>query len=468
MDPALSRFTMGSAEKLALASVPSWVRVALIGMACVALSSGFKPWAAAIAGALFPADLAADAAAAHLFVQRISPYGPVIRQTHVDITGLPFTSTLPYFPHPPFSLMVGLPMAFMSFQAAALLWFAVTMALVFALAVLLHKAGPVGPRGGTTGVAQLWLLLLAWPPVLYNLEKGQWSVLVAFLLALAWRAVRLGNIRNAAIWAAVAASVKVFPVILGAYFLLRSPRAAQWFVATGIVLLGVPLMWIGLEAFPSFVGESRLNLPYWESFPLVMFSIHGAITRALVGGQWAEPFVYAPVAARVIEGTLLGTLFGSAVWTTVQARRGKVDHSLAFLAWLVLLPMLNPLGLGHNGVLLALPIVVVGRTLAVVGRDWHRWAWAVSLVLVSIPKQTVWSYTALPIGPIEGLAIAALPTWGTLLLFLVTVTVSREAGAAGGGVSIHSRSGKIDPPRHQDERFSRQLRLARATGMSHV
>lgn len=433
---------MGGADKLALASVPPWVRVALIGMVCIALSSGLKPWAAAIAGAFLPADLAADAAAARLFVQRISPYGPAIRQAHVEITGLPFAATLPYFPHPPFSLIVGLPMAFLSFQAAAMGWFAVTMALVFALAVLLHEAGPVdGNR--RIGVAQLWLLLLVWPPVLYNLEKGQWSVLVAVLLALAWHALDRCDLRTGAIWAGVAASVKVFPVVLGAYFVMRSFRAVTWFAATGFVLLAVPLAWIGPQSFTAFVGESRQNLPYWESFPLVMFSIHGAISRALIGGQWAEPFVYAPTTARMLEACVLAVLLGLAMWTTVQAKRGAADHSLAFLTWIALLPILNPLGLGHNGVLLALPILVLGRTLAASGRPWQRWGWSVAVILVSVPKQTIWRFAAPPTAPLEGVAIAALPMWGALLLFVILVSITVGAPAGRSDKMMHSPHSRV-------------------------
>jgi hypothetical protein len=413
---------MGRPQKT-VNSRPLWITVGLLGMLGVALSSGFKPWGAALAGAVLPADLAADAAAAHLFIQRISPYGPAIRAAHMDLTGLPFVATLPYFPHPPFSLIISLPLAFVSFHVGAALWFGFTMALLFALAVLLHKSGPADASVGI-GVGPMWLLLFAWPPVLYNLEKGQWSILVAVLLALGWRAVHRGHLRSGVLWAATAASVKVFPAVLGVYFLLRSIRAAGWFVATGILLSAVPLVWIGFDSFPAFIHESRQNLPYWESFPLVMFSIHGAITRALVGGQWAQPFVYAPLFARLIETVLLAGLLGVAIWTTLQARRGTVDHSLALLVWLVLLPLLNPIALGHNGVLLALPLVVLARTLTIVGQQWHRRAWAAALILVSVPNQTVWRFAQPPAGAIEGFAIAALPAWGTLLLFVVAVSVA--------------------------------------------
>lgn len=409
-----------------LTSLPSWVRAALVGMWCVTLSSGFQPFVDAVSGAFVPADIAQDAAAAGLFVDGVNPYGPAIREPHARLTGLPVAATFPHFPHPPFSLIVSLPLAFTSFQAGAALWFAFTVALVFVLAVLLSARPPAAGGGvGQVGTWPMFLLLLAWPPVLYCLEKGQWSVLLAVLIAFAWRAIRRDDLRAAAIWAAGAASVKVFPVVLGAYFLLRSVRATGWFLATGAVLTGLPLAWIGLEAFPAFMRESRLNMPYWESFPLVMFSIHGAFARLFVGGQWAEPLVYAPAAAWAIEASLVAVVLGLAARLTILARQGRADHGLAFAAWIVLLPMLNPQSLGHNGVLLAVPLVLLGGTVGRTGVGWHRWAWALSVVLVSVPKQTVWRFAAPPVGPVEGLAIAALPTWGALLLFFVTVSVAR-------------------------------------------
>jgi hypothetical protein len=300
------------------------------------------------------------------------------------------------------------------------------------LATLLTKvlAGPGADARSPVRVWQTWLLLLAWPPVLYNLEKGQWSVLLGVLLALGWHAIAPGKLRAAAIWAGAAAAVKVFPVLLGAYFLLRSLRAAAWFAATGLVLTGLPLLWIGPAAFPAFLRESRLNMPYWESFPSVMFSIHGAVARLLLGGQWAEPMVHAPKAAVVVEVVIVAALLGIAGWITFRATRGKADHALAFAAWLVLLPMLNPQSLGHNGILMALPIVLVGRTLATTGREWQRWAWVAAVVLVSVPKQTVWNLAPPPVSPLEGLAVVGLPTWGGLLLFGVTVSLAVQMVAA--------------------------------------
>lgn len=406
-----------------------WIRFAIGGVLCVALSAGAQPWFDALSGAFVPADIAQDTAAARLFVRGINPYGPAIRQAHAELLDVPVEGTFPHFPHPPFSLIVSLPLAIGSFDLAAGLWFGFTVALIVVLALLLTSAVQRRPNGRSPDARAVWwtlLLLLVWPPVLYNLEKGQWSILLAVLLALSWHYFARSNWPAAAGWAGAAAAVKVYPVVLGAYFLLRSARGVVWFAGVGLTLTVLPLIQIGPGAFLDFLRESRTNMPYWESFPSVMFSIHGVFARLFKGGQWAEPLTYAPVAAVIAEVVIVGSLLGIAGWIAILARQGRADHGLSLAAWLVLLPALNPQSLGHNGVLLALPIAVVGSTLTAGGRSWQRWSWAIAVVLISIPKQTVWSLAPPPVGPFEGVAIVALPTWGTLLLFFVTASMALE------------------------------------------
>ena len=417
----------------------AWLRVGVMGMLAVALSSGIDPWIDALSGAFVPADIAQDAAAARLFRDRIDPYSPAIREQQTNLIGLPVAAAFPHFPHPPFSLIVSLPLAFTSFRVGAALWFAFTLALLLVLAALLA----VGDGSGRPARADVWrfgALLLVWPPVLYCLEKGQWSMLLAVLLTLSWRSTVRGDLRGGAIWGGAAAAVKVFPVLLGPFFLLRSLRAVSWFVLTGLVLTAVPLVWIGSGAFAGFIRESRLNMPYWESFPLVMFSIHGAIARLFIGGQGARPLFHAPLLAAAIDVLAVGALFAALVWITLRATPCKAAQSLVFCAWLIVLPVLNPQSLGHNGIMLALPIVVLARTLSVAGLQWQRWAWAASIVLVSIPKQTVWRFAPPPVEPLAGLVVSSLPTWGALLLFLVAISLARHVIA---GTAADGRSGKI-------------------------
>lgn len=183
-------------------------------------------------GAFVPPDIAQDVAAARLFANKANPYGPAIREMHARVVPLPVNETFPYFPHPPFSLLVGWPFAYVSFQAAAMMWFSFSLALLFLLAALLAESladsnsnAPEGPR--MRSVVILFVLLLAWPPVLYNLEKGQWSILLTVLVALGWRALSRGRLRQAGTWIGLAASVKVFPVLLGGYLTHFRPSFAN-------------------------------------------------------------------------------------------------------------------------------------------------------------------------------------------------------------------------------------------------
>jgi Glycosyltransferase family 87 len=392
-----------------------------------------RPWIDAASGAFIPADIAQDIAAARLFIAGVNPYGPQIRDAHAQLLGLPVDGTFPHFPHPPFSLIISWPLGYASYPVAAAAWFAVTIALVFVLAALLAENISSRQRWGDTAPEPKALLtcfglLLAWPPVLYNLEKGQWSILLAVLVALGWRSLSRARVTAAGAWLGAAAAVKVFPVVLGGYLLLRSRRAFIAFGATGALLTLLPLLRIGFEVFPDFIRESRMNLPYWETYPSVVLSLHGALVRLLIGGQWARPAIYAPMLARIIEALVVLVLLALATRAAIRARRERASAAMAFAAWVVMLPVLNPQSLGHNGVLLALPFVLTARALRDVARPGLKVAWALALGLVSIPKQTVWRIAAPPIDALEGLAVVALPMWGALLLFAVIV-VADAAGA---------------------------------------
>lgn len=404
----------------------TWILAALIGTVGVALSAGARPWIDAASGAFTPPDITQDIAAAHLFVARVNPYSPEIREMHSRLTGIPVGETFPYFPHPPFSLLVSLFSAYVPLKAARLIWFVASLSLVFMYAALLAENASTRERSGPRGtvVAALFGLLLLWPPILYNLEKGQWSIVLAVLVALGWRGLSRRRPGEGGAWIGAAASVKVFPVLLGGYLLLRTRRGFMAFVAVGLLATCLPLLWIGFDALPAFIRHSQLNMPYWETWPAVTYSLHGVFARLMVGGQWARPAVSAPVVARVLELAVTMWLLWLAIRTTRRSG-SESTQAAAFASWVILLPVLNPQSMGHNGVLLALPFVLIGVILVDDRRRWLRVAWALALVLVSIPRQTLFRLAPAPVDPWQGVALIALPMWGALLLLAVAVAAGK-------------------------------------------
>ena len=119
-------------------------------------------------------------------------------------------------------------------------------------------------------------------------------------------------------------------------------------------------------------------------------------------------------------------MIGIATLATTHKHLVKEGEGARFAAWVTLLVSLNPLSMGHNGVLLALPIVLVARSLLGDPRTWLKLLWSAGVVLASIPRQTVFQLVTIPVEPMAGFVVA-LPLLGTLLLFAASIAASRPS-----------------------------------------
>ena len=405
------------------------------GLVLVAiLLSGDTPWRYTLFGLVSPPDFAQDLAAARVFASNQNPYEVGIAGTHAQLMRVAEDQGYVHFPHPPLLFLLVLPMAQFELKRAAAVWFGVSLGLLFLLATFLAEAcaapGRESRRVNLAMVLGVYGALLVWPPVQYNLAKGQWSILIALLLAMSWRFYGRGHHRSAAASIGIASAAKLFPALLGIYLLVRAPRAIVWMVVAVIVALGLPLLWLGPQTMWAFVEQSQANVAYWETFPAVTYSIHGVLARLMVGGQWARPLVHAPLLARVV-----GVL--SALVLIALAMRALRRHDVTgngegarFAAWISLLVVLNPLAMAHSGVMLALPILLVARALSSDDRVWPKLLWMIGVVLVSIPGHTLIFLASQPIEPWQGVLVIALPLWGTLFLFAAALAASDSPAVA--------------------------------------
>jgi hypothetical protein len=378
------------------------------------------PWLHALGGAFRPPDFAQDVAAARLLMGGLNPYSSMFQSAHAEVLQTQVSAGYPYFPHPPFVVLASLPFGFLSLKSAAAVWFALSLALLFLLALALRTAGELTAAGRQRSVWLWFLALLAWPPTLYNLEKGQVSILLALLLALAWLAFRKGQPTATGIFIGLAAAIKVFPVLLGGWLLLRYHRALPWAIGAGALVTLFPLTLIGWDGLVGYIRHSQANLQYWETWPSVTYSVHGALARLFVEGQWTTAWRDAPVVAKT-AGTIIAAGL-VAIALDASRRRGRTDDdSAVFSAWVTLLVILNPLSMGHNGVLLAMPVVLTAKALTTDSRMWLKTTWVVAVVLISIPRQTLLGAVSQPVDPISSVGIVALPMWGALMLFATAV-----------------------------------------------
>lgn len=404
----------------------NWVGGTAALVLLVGSSAGIVPWRDALGGAFRPPDFAQDIAAARILAAHADPYAANFTAIHADVLGIASTDGYPYLPHPPLVIVLSWPFAAVTFRVAALCWFAGSLACTFVLAIVLSGFARRQTRFGLPRLPDALLgfgLLLMWPPVLYNLEKGQFSILIATLIAVGWVQVSRRGCRAAGICMGLAAALKLFPALLGLYLIIRHRRSATWFAITAVAGTMLPLLWLGWRAVPEFAAQTVGNLSYWETWPAVTYSLRGLAARVLIGSKWSLAAIHAPTAASAVVVVSTVILIAIAVHTTRQHLRRQESDDLLFAIWCVLLLPLNPLAMGHNGVLLALPIVLIGRALATDSSTLLKALWAAGCVLVSIPRQTIFDAAPIPVTPFRSLTIVALPLWGTLLLFATGVAV---------------------------------------------
>ena len=412
-----------------------WVAAAAALVLLAIVLSGDTPWRYTLYGVFAAPDFAQDLAAARVFASDQNPYEAGIARAHAELMRVPENEGYPHFPHPPLLFLLLLPMAGFTLSKAAVVWFCVSLGVLFVLAATLadaYSSSLPGHRTARFGVVLIAFgALFLWPPVQYNFAKGQWSIVVALLLALCWRFHVRGQHGAAGASLGIATAVKLFPALLGFYFLARRPRTVVWMVVAAVAALGLPLVWMGgPQTVRLFIEQSQANVSYWETFPAVTYSLHGLLARIMVGGAWARPLVHAPLLARILG------ILSAAVLIVLATRilRGRTDpderEGARFAGWTILLAVLNPLAMAHTGVILALPIVLLAQALASDHRTWPKVAWTAGVALVSIPAHTLIFLASQPIEPWQGPLVIALPLWGTLLLFCAAIAASTSTVAS--------------------------------------
>jgi hypothetical protein len=399
----------------------NWRRVAAVAaIACCWISAGPMPFQDAALGVRAPADFARDyvAARARLEGGRAAPPSGEDGNRLAARVGAPRVELLgaPYLAHPPPATLVTLPLALLPWPAAAAVWAILAVAaLVWLAASLLAIAAPhrtVRPAALLLG----GVLLALWPPALYCLEKGQWSLWLAALMAAGFRAFQAGRSRRAGVLFGAAAALKVTPVVMLALFVRRDRRAAVAMLATLAGALLTAALVVGPAALAAFVRESGANARAWVTWTANTASLAGLFARLTTETRFARPLLDAPALGRAAFTLTAAVVLSVAAWSTLRGADPGTprERDRAVAVWMALAVVLNPLGWGHS-LLLLLPCLAVlwlrreGRPTAVV-----------VLALFSLPRQALAEWAGpLPVAPAPGLwlgvhAIAALALFGWL------------------------------------------------------
>jgi hypothetical protein len=419
-------------------------RRALAVMALVSAawaSAGAAPFEEAVAGAVAPIDFVRDYVTAVARVRHgrgPAPEGDAGNEAAVAL-GAPRVTLLggPFHLHPPPALLPVLPLVPLGFRGAALAWLALSLLALGALARLgLELAADEGAR--TPARAALAFALLAlWPPVLHDLAKGQWSILLAALLAAAWLSLERGRETAAGAWLGVAASLKLTPILLLGFLVLRHRRAAiAMAVTVGTLALAATAV-TGIEPWRAFFADAPRDVAAWQTWIANTASLRGLLVRLVGGGAYATPVIPASssVAAGIDAGAALALVLVTAAvtWRTPRGLSAVNERPLV-AAWMLLVVVLNPLAWTHTLVMAVVPLAALAPVLPAVVS-------AGAIVVLTIPRQTLSEVAgATPTAPGRGLLLS-MHAAALLIVIGFALARSRRSFVTGEGEEINSSNG---------------------------
>ncbi|MBZ5704689.1 MAG: DUF2029 domain-containing protein [Acidobacteriia bacterium] len=278
-----------------------------------------------------------------------------------------------YFIHPPFETLLYLPFAQWPMERAYLLWSLLDVGLLLVTARVMTLEVLPGRD---------WQMLaagaLVFAPVLLNFIQGQDSVLLLFLLVLAFTALRREQPLAAGAW--LACGLFKFHLVLPIAVILLFGK--RWRLlggfAAGAVVLGLVSAAISgrgwLAAYARFLGELA-KLPMAGIHPEEMANLRGLVALLFPASAW----ILLTVASSLV---VLGLAIRG--WNRAGVKLGFANTVTA--AALVSYH-LSP----HDLSVLLLPMALLWRhAWAASMPKWRRWIEVTTVILLFLPPMHLW------------------------------------------------------------------------------
>ncbi len=347
--------------------------------------------------------------------------------------------------HPPTSVLLALPLAWLDFDGAFLAWnIASLLCLVASLWLMWRGLWPDAPAWG---VAPLTVLLLTCHPLREQCRQGQLNFVLLLLLTGAWSGIRSGRARLGGILIGLAATIKVFPVFMLIYFAWRRRWAV---VAAGAAAMaGATALTVGAMGRGPYQDYLRSVLPRVQWFRV-------GWNNASAWGFWSrlfdpaphvelhlwhtEALYYEPALALGASLLTCAGILAAVGWATRPGGRPADEdepYGLAMTAMLLVAPIVWE----HYFVLLLLPLGLAWRGLP--QSPSARVGFLAIVLVLWLDPAKVWSFSWLggqTARPHQAIGVLALPFYALLALFALQVAELRPSAARAAG-SLARRHG---------------------------
>lgn len=292
----------------------------------------------------------------------VNPYATDLRPLgqQIGLEGIARATDTPFF------LLCFEPLTRLGAGPAFWVWLAINGAALALAMMLILRAAPHLDRAQSLSLCAIMLL---YPPLSNHIFYAQTQVIILLLVVIALCALESDHDRRAGLALAVAGLLKVFPLAIAGYFVMRRRWRALGWLSIGLVAgMAATLIAFGVERNVSFVAGTYLtrsvgflarpaNVALGSFISRMFYYAAGDVAMA-PSLDWTRTLTV--VAAEV---TLIGlTMF--ATWRGATPAGGEVDArggnaSRSFALWVVAAIMLSPTAWIHYLVLLILPFMLI-------------------------------------------------------------------------------------------------------------
>lgn len=272
--------------------------------------------------------------------------------------------------HPPFAILLFVPLTHLSFALTSLLWtLGSALLLCITTLVLVHElALPI------TGIwrAIVPLLLLNWYPVWLHFHLGQLTILLFALIIAAWCCLHRNRDGLAGALLGLAALIKIFPIFLLGYALFR----LRWRVlgaacATMLVLVLAQTVGQPRAYWLDYVTEAAPNnATEWVRSPRNA-SLNNLSTRLFTGSSEVAPLVERPGAELPTRVMLYAVALGCMA-LVLWRRRHTPDLTGEYSLFIAAMVLLSPISWEHAFIFLLLPFGYLWQRVRRQPGHWRR------------------------------------------------------------------------------------------------
>jgi hypothetical protein len=242
------------------------------------------------------------------------------------------------FLYPPPTILYFAPLGFLSYKTAVISWTILNAFFAFACIYLIYDL--FFRKDKFNGLMLVSILFFFLKPVLDTVTFLQTNFIILFYLLLVRKYL---DKKVAGVFVALAMFTKPYMAILILFFIIKKKwDTIVYFIGTSVVMVGLTLLFFGLDPFKSYIFNSPTHrIPPWVFSEGINQSLHAVLIRLnLISVE--KSYAYAGIA--------VGIASLSTWYLLLLTKRGLYDYLMPFL--LLIGMLLYPGTLSYYGVLL--------------------------------------------------------------------------------------------------------------------